>query len=63
MLPKDERALFQIANGFAIRHNNRQQRTDYDRITWLRWCFWTYLATFQAVLSTRDRQTHLAVAA
>jgi len=26
MLPKDESDLFQIANGFAIRHHNRKQR-------------------------------------
>ncbi len=55
MLPKDESDLFHIANGFAIRHNNRKQRGDYDRVTWLRWSFYVYLATIHAVLRVRDR--------
>jgi hypothetical protein len=37
MLTADEKALFNVANGFAIRHNNRDQRGDYDRVTWLPW--------------------------
>jgi hypothetical protein len=57
MLPKDESDLFQIANGFAIRHNNRKQRGDYDRVTWLRWAFYVYLATTHAVLRVRDRDS------
>jgi hypothetical protein len=55
MLPRDESELFNIANNFAIRHNNRQQRSDYDRSTWLRWMFYVYLATIHAVLRVRDR--------
>jgi hypothetical protein len=55
MLSKDERELFHIANGFAIRHQNRQQRRDYDRLTWLRWAFYVYLATIHAVLRVRER--------
>lgn len=56
MLPKDERALFHIANGFAIRHNNRDQRGDYDDAIWLRWAFFVYLATIHAVLRLREKQ-------
>lgn len=56
MLPKDERELFNIANNFAIRHNNRHQRGDYDRVTWLRWAFYVYLATIHAVLRLRNRE-------
>jgi len=37
MLPKDERELFNLANGFAIRHNTRDQRKDYDDAIWLSW--------------------------
>ncbi|MGA8745428.1 MAG: hypothetical protein WB507_06165 [Solirubrobacterales bacterium] len=54
MLPADEKALFNVANGFAIRHNNRDQRGDYDRVTWLRWAFYVYLATIHAVLRVRS---------
>lgn len=56
MLSKDESDLFHIANGFAIRHNNRKQRGDYDRVTWLRWAFYVYLATIHAVLRVRNRE-------
>src|SRR4029077_20624394 len=59
MLSKDERELFHLANGFAIRHQNRKQRGDYDRPTWLRWAFYVYLATIHAVLRVRDRAVHL----
>jgi hypothetical protein len=55
MLTADEKALFQVANGFSIRHNNREQRGDYDRLTWLRWAFYVYLATIHAVLRVRQR--------
>jgi hypothetical protein len=55
MLAKDESELFNIANNFAIRHNHRQQRGDYDRTTWLRWVFYVYLATIHAVLRVRNR--------
>lgn len=53
MLSADERAIFHLANGFALRHNNRSQRGDYNRITWLRWAFYVYLATIHAVLRVR----------
>lgn len=56
MLPADEAALFNIANNFAIRHNNRQQRGDYDRVVWLRWIFYVYLATIHAALRVRKAQ-------
>jgi hypothetical protein len=59
MLTKDEKELFHLANGFAIRHQNRQQRGDYDRLTWLRWAFYVYLATIHAVLRVREREKAL----
>jgi hypothetical protein len=55
MLPKDERELFHLANGFAIRHNNRDQRNDYDDVIWLAWAFYVYLATIHAVLRLKER--------
>jgi hypothetical protein len=57
MLPKDERELFNLANGFSIRHNNREQRNDYDDAIWLSWAFYVYLATIHAVLRLKDRES------
>jgi hypothetical protein len=40
LLPtKDEGELFNIASNFAIRHHNRQHKTDYDAGIWLAWMF------------------------
>lgn len=55
MLSKDESELFHLANGFAIRHMNREQRGDYDSPTWLRWAFYVYLATLHAILRVEAR--------
>jgi hypothetical protein len=41
----DEGDLFNIANNFAIRHDNEEQKTSYDRALWLSWMFYFYLAT------------------
>jgi hypothetical protein len=56
MQSKDESALFDLANNFAIRHNNRKQQKEYDRQPWLSWAFYVYLATIHAVLRVRDRE-------
>jgi hypothetical protein len=45
---KDESDLFNIANGFGIRHHNEQQRTGYDRPIFYSWMFYYYLATIHA---------------
>ncbi len=55
LLSKDEAALFEIANGFAIRHNNRGQKIDYDSEPWLDWMFHVYLATVHILVAVRDR--------
>jgi hypothetical protein len=47
---KDETDLFNIANGFGIRHHNDKQKTDYDRSIWYNWMFYYYLATIHAIL-------------
>lgn len=46
LLTKDEGALFQIANAFAIRHQNESQKAGYDP-AFLGWVFWWYLATVE----------------
>jgi hypothetical protein len=46
LFSKDEGALFQIANEFALRHRNEAQKSGYDPI-FLDWVFWWYLATVE----------------
>jgi hypothetical protein len=53
LLPEDERALFRLANEFAIRHNKRETRRDFDEPAWLAWAFYVYLATIRVVLELR----------
>lgn len=45
---KDERDLFQIINGFSIRHHRQSQHSDYDHDVWHEWMFYTFLATAHA---------------
>jgi hypothetical protein len=51
----DEGALFQIANGFAIRHRRDNERADYDP-AFLDWLFWWYLATIELTDRIIERQ-------
>lgn len=46
LFKKDEGALFEIANEFAIRHQRAGQQGDYDPL-FLDWIFWWYLATIE----------------
>jgi len=56
ILPGDESALFQVANKFWIRHNDRIQQRNYDAAVWLDWIFYVYVATARALLAVLDRQ-------
>jgi hypothetical protein len=56
VLTKDETALFQIANQFAVRHQKADQRGDYDP-AFLDWLFWWYLGTVQLTDQLVARQT------
>jgi hypothetical protein len=47
---KDESAIFDIANNFAIRHHNPKQKTQYDSTIWFSWIFHFYLATYHAAI-------------
>ncbi len=47
---KDEAAIFDLANNFAIRHHDPKQKTGYDRTIWYPWMFHFYLATYHAVI-------------
>jgi hypothetical protein len=55
LLTKDETALFQIANQFAVRHQKADQRSDYDP-AFLDWLFWWYLGTVQLTDQLLARQ-------
>jgi hypothetical protein len=48
---RDEADLFQIANGFGIRHHRGDQKTSFDPAIWYPWVFQYYLATIHAVLT------------
>ena len=47
---KDESAIFDLANNFALRHHNPNQKANYDRAIWYSWMFHFYLATYHAVI-------------
>src|SRR5579863_5049747 len=47
---KDESAIFDLANNFAIRHHNPTQKTNYDCAIWYSWIFHFYLATYHAAV-------------
>lgn len=56
MTNKDESALFDIANNFALRHHNPKQLGNYDESIWYAWIFHFYLATYHAVIRTLTRE-------
>ncbi|MGA4688670.1 hypothetical protein ACPCXD_00235 [Rhodococcus sp. AB351] len=51
----DRGALFEIANGFHIRHQNAGQKRDYDDF-YLDWVFWVYLASIELTNRILDEQ-------
>ncbi len=55
---RDEADLFNIANNFAIRHNNDKQKTNYDKSLWLSWMFYFYLATLHFALRRMEKASH-----
>jgi hypothetical protein len=57
MLSEDERVLFRFANEFAIRHNKRETRRDFDEPAWLAWAFYVYLASIRLTLELRRRES------
>jgi hypothetical protein len=49
LLKKDSSDLFQILNGFGIRHHNPQQQSKYDVDIFYPWLFYYYLAAVRAM--------------
>lgn len=47
---KDQAAIFDLANNFAIRHHDPKQKRDYDQTIWYAWIFHFYLATYHATV-------------
>ncbi|MDO5653429.1 MAG: hypothetical protein Q4G39_04925 [Brachymonas sp.] len=56
---QDEADLFNIANNFAIRHHNTQQKSDYDTSIWLSWMFYFYLATIHAAMRMLQKKSQV----
>jgi hypothetical protein len=59
LVSADEGALFHIANKFAIRHQSKQQLSDYD-LAFLDWVFWWYLGTVELtnrIISRQERKS------
>ncbi len=54
---KDDDAIFNIANNFAIRHSNDKQKINYDRDIWYSWMYYFYLSTIYAILKIKERKT------
>ena len=56
LLTEDEKALFEIANRYDIRHRNAKQHRDYG-LDFLEWIFYWYLATVQLTDRLLDDST------
>lgn len=53
---KDDSDLFQIINGFDIRHHNQFQQGDYDKEAWYDWMFYTFLSSINLLLKLKDKK-------
>lgn len=47
---KHDDLIFFIVNKYGIRHNDIEQKTDYNKLIWYEWMFHYYLATVHATL-------------
>ena len=47
---KDDNDLFNIINGFDIRHHRRIQKSGYDKDIWYDWMFYTFLASIHVLI-------------
>lgn len=56
MFKKDEGALFEIANGFWIRHNKPDQAREYDHDVWWDWYFHVALSSIRLIQALQARQ-------
>lgn len=52
---KDDSDIFNIINGFDIRHHNPEQKKNYDKEIWYDWLFFTSLASIRALLTLESK--------
>lgn len=57
----DDNNLREIMNRYNIRHNNRSQRSDYDKDIWYDWVFYISLASVNVVLKLNERELSLKI--
>lgn len=57
LFSEDERAIFEIANKFWIRHNKPGERRKYDHEAWWSWLFYLYLDSIALVTRLRQRDS------
>jgi hypothetical protein len=55
LLRGDERDLFNIANNFAIRHNDPKQKREYEDALWIGYLFQLFLSNIHLVLRLNER--------
>lgn len=55
-LTPDEKKLTEIANGYAIRHLNDKQKTEFDKSIFFTWLFSSYLSLIYLILRLRERE-------
>ncbi|UII58154.1 hypothetical protein LS684_21275 (plasmid) [Cytobacillus spongiae] len=51
---KHDTMIFSIVNNYGIRHNNLQQKEEYEKPIWYQWMFHYYLSTVHAVLNLKE---------
>lgn len=50
---KDDSDLFNIINGFDIRHHNKLQQSQYDKEIWYEWMFYSFLSSINILLKIK----------
>lgn len=53
---QDETDLFNLLNNFAVRHDNRVQKKDYDQDVWYSWIFYHLLAGIHTLLRLIEKK-------
>ena len=64
LIAAEASALFALANNFALRHHDSNQKASYDKEICYSWMFYFYLATYHATIRflIKEQQGHGAPA-